>query len=316
MEQNEVEVKENLGNGKVKIIIKVAVALLIGILSFTVLSNVTSSPQFHEKTINDLNSKQITVMELSGATAAVSTTASLILGDRVAPIATKLMDLTGCFLFILCAIMLEKYLVTIMGLAAFKILIPLAALLYIIFILSCNKVFEKIAFKLAGFAIVIFLVIPASVFVSNLIEKTYNTNLSVTLNNAKEIEKELENAGEIIKGRVNDRIEDSNNETQIEEESDNPFVRFFNDIGKTTGKAVDDVKEKITSTIDIVTNKGKELFNKVTNTLNEMIEAIAIMMVTTCVIPILILLFFIWIVKLFFNIDIKIDNVKLPKISK
>ena len=39
------------------------------------------------------------------------------------------MDLSGYFVVVLCAIFLEKYLVTITGFAAFKVLIPIACVL-------------------------------------------------------------------------------------------------------------------------------------------------------------------------------------------
>ena len=47
------------------------------------------------------------------------------------------------------------------------------------------------------------------------------------------------------------------------------------------------------------------------NTLNRFIEAIAVMLVTSCVIPILVLLFFVWLVKLVLGV-----NITLPQIGK
>lgn len=97
----------------------------------------------------------------------------MIPGDTATPIATKLADLTSCFLLILCTIFLEKYLLTITGYAAFKILIPIALLLVIIRIYWPKDILVKLALKLGLFGLFLFATVPASVFVSDLIEKTY-----------------------------------------------------------------------------------------------------------------------------------------------
>ena len=48
--------------------------------------------------------------------------------------------------------------------------------------------------------------------------------------------------------------------------------------------------------------------NKVQNTLNNFIEALAVMLVTACIIPIVVLLFFVWLSKVILGI-----NIALPK---
>ncbi|MEE0960181.1 MAG: hypothetical protein UH654_09150 [Lachnospiraceae bacterium] len=58
-----------------------------------------------------------------------------------------------------------------------------------------------------------------------------------------------------------------------------------------------------------------KLVNKVQNCLNNFVEAIAVMIITSCVIPILVIIFFIWLVKVLLDVDL--SKVKLPeKISK
>ena len=46
-----------------------------------------------------------------------------------------------------------------------------------------------------------------------------------------------------------------------------------------------------------------------------MIDAIAVMIVTTCVIPLLVIVFLIWVVKMLFSIDIDVNTKKIPKLS-
>ena len=95
--------------------------LLAALLSFFVLAGVASSSEFHKHSIAALEEKQTTVLELSAASAAASAAITLIPGDAATPIAEQLADLSSHFLVVLCAIYLEKYLLTITGFLAFKI---------------------------------------------------------------------------------------------------------------------------------------------------------------------------------------------------
>ena len=91
--------------------------LLIGILSFTVIGKYAAAPESHQATITSLDEKKNTVMELTMATTATSAVITLLPGDIGTPIAEKVADLSGYLLIVLCAIFLEKYLVTITGYA-------------------------------------------------------------------------------------------------------------------------------------------------------------------------------------------------------
>lgn len=103
------------------------VPLVIAFFSVFVLAGVASSPQFHASTIAALDEKQTTVLELTAASTAASAAITLLPGDTATPIAEKLADLSSGFLLVLCAIYLEKYLLTITGMVTFDFLIPAAA---------------------------------------------------------------------------------------------------------------------------------------------------------------------------------------------
>ena len=109
-------------NEKQKKILFALIPIVIALLSFFVIARFTSSTEFNAKTIQSLDDKKTTVMELAAASTAASAAITLIPGDVGTPIANKLADLSSYFLIVLCAIYLEKYLVTITGYAAFKIL--------------------------------------------------------------------------------------------------------------------------------------------------------------------------------------------------
>lgn len=151
---------------KKKIIITITLVCMI-LCSFFVVGNIASNPQNHQKAIKYLDQKKANVLKLTALSTASSTAITLIPGDTATPIATKLADLTSWFLLILCTIFLEKYLLTITGYAAFKILIPIALLLVINNEIYCQKIFWLIwQLKLGLFGCFLFATVPASVFVS------------------------------------------------------------------------------------------------------------------------------------------------------
>ena len=100
--------------------ITAAVLLLVAILSITVVGKYVSAPENHQKTIASLDDKKQTVMELTAASTVTSALITLLPGDTATPIAEKMADVSGYLLVVLCAIYLEKYLVTITGYVAFK----------------------------------------------------------------------------------------------------------------------------------------------------------------------------------------------------
>lgn len=79
----------------------------------------------------------------------------------------------------------------------------------------------------------------------------------------------------------------------------------INETTDSDGNVIDRLISKIEGGITGLVTKGEEL-------LNHFIESIAVMLVTSCVIPILVLLFAVWLVKILFGIEIKVPS-DLPK---
>ncbi len=94
-------------------IICVAAAVILALASIFGVAKLTTDPAFYQKSIAALEEKQETVLELTAASTAASAAITLLPGDTATPIADKLADLSGYFLIVLCAIFLEKYLLTI-----------------------------------------------------------------------------------------------------------------------------------------------------------------------------------------------------------
>lgn len=57
-----------------------------------------------------------------------------------------------------------------------------------------------------------------------------------------------------------------------------------------------------------IENAAGTIVDYVTNLLSKFIEAVAVMLVTSCVIPILVLLFFAWLIKVLFSVDISLTD--------
>ena len=231
----------------------VAVLAVTALVSFYKVADYAASPETHRQTIEALEEKKATVMKLTGAATGVSVAITMIPGDAATPIAEKLADLSTIFLLVFSAIYLEKYLVTITGYAAFKLLIPLACGAGIVAVLFRSHVAKQLAAKLAVFGLAIVLVIPASVGISNLIEDTYHSSIQSTIDLALDTTEEIEEDAEL-------------NAAKEEEKKGN----FFSELLST-----------VTETVSVVTDK-------VENVLNHYLEALAVLLVTSCVIPVLV----------------------------
>ena len=281
------------------------ILLLVAILSVTVIGKYVSAPENHQKTIASLDEKKQTVMELTAASTVTSALITLLPGDTATPIAEKMADVSGYLLIVLCAIYLEKYLVTITGYVAFTYLIPAACVLWIVNLFFANATVRKLAAKLAVFGIAIFLVVPASVKISDLIGDTYQAQIEATIEDAKSTQNILENSdsgndtGEAEIGTGTTEAATAN--TQEKTNSESGSVSNIFDWAKD---AFSSAKDSVTNVVENVTISTEELVQKVENSLNHFIEAVAVMIITSCVIPMLVLLLFFWMVKIVLDVDL------------
>ena len=157
----------------------------------------------------------------------------------------------------------EKYLVTILGAAAFRILFPAAFVLVGISLWREKRTLRSIAVRLAAVGIAIYLVIPVSLRVSDMIYQTYENSIRTTVESAEELTE------------------------------------------KTSGLAeAEDDKGLIASVLERIRETAGTLTDKAADTLNRFLETLAVMIVTSCVIPILVLLFFLWIIKQLTGVDL------------
>lgn len=115
---------------KKKLINSVILLIIAGILFFVV-SKWASSVDSYTKILDTLNEMQKKALALTGASTALATGAAAIPGDATTPLANKLMDMAGYMVIVYAVIIIEKYLLTLTGYLAFKILIPVALLILV-----------------------------------------------------------------------------------------------------------------------------------------------------------------------------------------
>ena len=254
-------------------IVMIVLCIVIALVSNIVLSKNYSSPEYtvNKKTITYLDEKKTTALELCAGATALSAAITLIPGDTGTPIAEKLTDLSGYFLIVVSAIYLEKYLLTILGALTFRWLIPAAMIAIALYFGIRRDFFWKLGVKILIFGLAVYAVIPVSVHVSQLIYNTYQESIDTTL-------AETENLISQTEGNAQSSTESDQNS------GDEGFFAGLVDKAK-------DTIEQAKDTASIATEQFKYMLNK-------FIDGLAVLIVTTCLIPILVMVFFVWIVKM------------------
>lgn len=233
--------------------------VVLALISAVKISDWASNPKTHKHSIEVIEKNKSTVLKLTAASTAASATVSLLPGDACTPISEQLAKLSTYFLIVLSALYLEKYLLTLFGYIAFKILIPIGLLCFGWGISANSRKCKEIAFKLILSALFLFVLIPASVKVSDVINATYESSY--------------------------EQVVDEANEISADQESSNKFEQIVSWMENATSKAV----------------------NYVTSLLSHFMDALAVMLVTSCLIPVVVLLVFVAFIKMLLNSD-KLNN--------
>lgn len=249
-------------------IVSVLLLLVLALLSIFVISKYATKPENYKQTIASIDEKKATVMTITAAAAASSGALALIPGDATTPIANKVMDIGSYLLIVVCVLVLEKSLLTVMGYLSFNILIPIACALFGIYVFIKKETLKTLAIKLIIFALVIVFIIPFGLKVSDMIYEANKTTI------------------EQVAVSLEDNPEENNTVSQIEPEKSS----WLKDIINKAKEEVSDAGEK-----------AKQV-------LNNFIDAVAIFIIAYCAIPIIMVLLVVWIVKLIFGVTIPKPN--------
>lgn len=215
-----------------------------------------SKPGTYKSTFASLDDKMENVLSLTTACTVTSSALTAIPDDFATPIATQLAEYTDYLLLIFSILLTEKYLLSFIGMLTFRIVIPIAFIAEIpVFRWKLSGI-RRITRKMAAFFLAVYLVIPASMLISDMISDTYDISFDKTISAAQEFSVEAETS---------------------------ESTSFWS---------------KMTDTISNVTSAVTNLPQKVSEMMNQFVQSIAVMIVTSCFIPLLVLLFFLWVVKL------------------
>ncbi len=199
----------------------VCIVMVLAALASLGVSDFLSSPEFHAGPLASLDEKKVTVMELTAASAAASVAISAVPGDATTPIANQVSELSS-YLLVTGVILLEKILLTLTGYLAFKLLIPLACALVIVSLVCSRAFLRQLALKLAVFGLALWLLIPASLQVSSLVEDTFDVQQTVeqaaqaadNMEESGEADEDggwLSQIGDAVSGAVSGVVEDAEN---------------------------------------------------------------------------------------------------------
>ena len=236
----------------------IAALVLVSVLSITVVGPWYSNAETHETSIEQIDSEISKVMALTAGAAGASAVISLLPDDSCTPIADQLADFSKYFLIVLCALYLEKYMITILGFAIFTFIIPIACGSLAVYTVRKRDCYKKFAARLLVGALAIVLLIPVSTAVSGLIQNTYDNSIDETIAEAERI-----------------TVSGSNTDADW-------FERFS----------------------QWISNAAVSVSDYVTGLLSRFIESLAVMLVTSCLIPILVVVAFVWLLKTLFSVQI------------
>lgn len=254
-------------------LITLGVFIMLAFISIFLLGNIFSSPETYAGITATLDEKKANVMALMTTTTAASAAVSLIPGEAGQPIADKLIDLSSYFMVILAVIYLEKFLIAVLGTLTFQIIIPVALVFLAIALFTpqgslTTENLRKIGIKLGAFALAIFLVVPTSVWVSDKIDESFEVSLATANTSMQE---------------STEQIEESIQEAEGEQEEKG---------------LLESITDTVAGGFNAITGTVQNALDAFANQLNQLIDTLAVMIVTSCLIPIIVLALFLWAIKM------------------
>ena len=227
-------------------------------------------------TIEVIDAKKDNVLALTTSTIALSAAISALPDDTGTPVAEQLTQLSSNLGIVLAVLYLEKYLLTILGFLSFGVLGPAAFILLAASLLahgrlSTGHTLFTLGIRLFLIGVIAIAVVPASVWVTQRIDETYQTSIS---------QAESEGSAE---------------ESEPTDSEDQENKNFWDSIANGAAQLVSNLKDGIKSVTDGVVEQ-------VTN----LIEGAIVMIVTSCLIPLLVLAAFLWMAHSLMGINVSV----------
>lgn len=253
---------------------KILLAVLISVSSVSILAYKVPEHRYVKETLESLEESKTTVMEFSGATIAVSLAITALPDDFGSPLAGTLADMNKYFVFIFAVLYVEKLIVVEGIKLSFTYIIPIACGLYILAVLSGWAPLKAFAQKVMILGLAIIFVIPISTHVTEKVCDDYLVYVDETI---AEADAGAEKVNEIM----------------------------------ASGEEGTTVFDKLTDAFKTAIQGISDLLIYFENVLKKCVNSVAIMIVTTFVLPMLVLLLFRWLLKELFSLNLQTPRVNV-----
>ena len=263
---------------------KVQIGIIVALVVMALLSGFVARPHFADtktwdSTIEVIDQKKGNVLALTASCVALSAGITALPGDTGTPVAEQLAQLSGNLGIVLAVLYLEKYLLTILWSVGLGILIPFALVLFAVSLgihgrWSTSAVLRRVATRVLVVAVIGMALVPASVWVSQKVDETYQVSIEQTEQKATEASKASSTKSE----RKSEITENKN--------------------------VLEQLTDGASSLLTSVTDSAKSMTDEVVQQVTDLIEGVIVMIVTSCVIPLLVLAAFLWLGHTLLGIDI------------
>lgn len=264
---------------------KLQIGFIVALVVLALLSGFVARPHFADtktwdSTIEVIDQKKGNVLALTTSCVALSAGITALPGDTGTPVAEQLAQLSGNLGIVLAVLYLEKYLHTILWSVGLGILIPFALVLFAISLgihgrWSTSTVIRRVATRVLVVAIIGMVLVPASVWVSQKVDETYRVSI-------EQAQQKAADAADSDSSKASKKKTESTESKNVLEQ------------------LADGASGLVTS----VTSGAKQMTDEIVQQVTDLIEGVIVMIVTSCVIPLLVLAAFLWLGHVLLGIDI------------
>lgn len=272
---------------------KLQIGFIVALVVLALLSGFVARPHFADtktwdSTIEVIDQKKGNVLALTTSCVALSAGITALPGDTGTPVAEQLAQLSGNLGIVLAVLYLEKYLLTILWSVGLGILIPFALVLFAVSLgihgrWSTSTVLRRAATRVLVVAMIGMALVPASVWVSQKVDETYRVSIEAAEQKAAE-----QKAADAASAADSDSSKTSKKKTE-----------------STESKSVlEQLADGASGLVTSVTSGAKQMTDEIVQQVTDLIEGVIVMIVTSCVIPLLVLAAFLWLGHVLLGIDI------------
>lgn len=264
---------------------KLQIGFIVALVVLALLSGFVARPHFADtktwdSTIEVIDQKKGNVLALTTSCVALSAGITALPGDTGTPVAEQLAQLSGNLGIVLAVLYLEKYLLTILWSVGLGILIPFALVLFAISLgihgrWSTSTVIRRVATRVLVVAIIGMVLVPASVWVSQKVDETYRVSI-------EQAQQKAADAADSDSSKASKKKTESTESKNVLEQ----------------------LTDGASSLITSVTSGAKQMTDEIVQQVTDLIEGVIVMIVTSCVIPLLVLAAFLWLGHTLLGIDI------------